>query len=108
MIGLIEREVKVRGLDYKVFKVFIVVIGKVVVDGEKEGFVKLIVDKKYLEVFGVYIYVYNVIELIFEYVVVMIFEVIVYEIVYVVYLYLIFFELIKEVVYGVIDKVIYI
>lgn len=63
-IGLTEKEAKARGIDYKVSKVPLAAIGKALADGEKEGFAKLIVDKKYLEVIGAHIYAYNATELI--------------------------------------------
>src|SRR5690606_9192665 len=58
-IGLTEREAKAKGLDYKVSKVPLAAVGKSLADGEKEGFIKLIVDNKYKEVLGAHIYAYN-------------------------------------------------
>lgn len=107
-IGLTEREAKARGLDYKVSKVPIAAIGKAVADGEKEGFVKLIVDKKYLEVLGAHIYAYNATELISEYAVAMTSEATAHEIAHAVHPHPTLSELTKEAVHGAIDKAIHI
>jgi len=107
-IGLTEREAKARGLDYKVSKVPIAAIGKAVADGEKEGFVKLIVDKKYLEVLGAHIYAYNATELISEYAVAMTSEATAHEIAHAVHPHPTLSELTKEAAHGAIDKAIHI
>ena len=107
-IGLTEKEAKARGLDYKVSKVPIAAIGKAVADGEKEGFVKLIVDNKYLEVIGAHIYAYNATELISEYSVAMVSEATAHEIAHAIHPHPTLSELTKEAAHGAIDKAIHI
>lgn len=107
-IGLTEKEAKQRGIDYKVSKVPIAAIGKAVADGEREGFVKLIVDNKYLEVVGAHIYAYNATELISEYAVAMASEATAYEIAHAIHPHPTLSELTKEAAHGAIDKAIHI
>lgn len=107
-IGLTEREAKERGIDYKVSKVPLAAVGKALADGEKEGFVKLIVDKKYLEVVGAHIYAYNATELISEYAVAMEAEATAYEIAHAIHPHPTLSELTLEAALGAIDKPIHI
>ncbi|CDR30166.1 Dihydrolipoyl dehydrogenase [Acholeplasma oculi] len=107
-IGLTEKEAKARGIDYKVSKVPLAAIGKALADGEKEGFAKLIVDKKYLEVIGAHIYAYNATELISEYSVAMKAEATAYEMAHAVHPHPTLSELTLEAALGAIDKPIHV
>ncbi len=107
-IGLTEKEAKARGIDYKVSKVPLAAIGKAAADGEKEGFVKLIVDKKYLEVIGAHIFAYNATELISEYSVAMVAEATAYEMAHAIHPHPTLSELTLEAALGAIDKPIHI
>ncbi len=107
-IGLTEREAKEKGLDYKVSKVPLAAVGKSLADGEKEGFIKLIVDKKYLEVIGAHIYAYNATELISEYAVAMEAEATAFEIAHAIHPHPTLSELTLEAALGAIDKPIHI
>ncbi|CCV63731.1 Dihydrolipoyl dehydrogenase (Lpd/PdhD) [Alteracholeplasma palmae J233] len=107
-IGLTEKEAKEKGLDYKVSKVPLAAVGKALADGEKEGFVKLIVDKKYLEVIGAHIYAYNATELISEYATAMELEGTAYEIAHAIHPHPTLSELTMEAALGAIDKPIHI
>ncbi|VEU83118.1 dihydrolipoyl dehydrogenase [Acholeplasma hippikon] len=107
-IGLTEKEAKARGIDYKVSKVPLAAVGKALADGEKEGFIKLIVDKKYLEVVGVHIYAYNATELISEFSVAMASEATAYEIAHAIHPHPTLSELSLEAALGAIDKAIHI
>lgn len=103
-IGLTEREAKARGIDYKVSKVPLAAVGKALADGEREGFIKLIVDKKYLEVVGAHIYAYNATELISEFSVAMEAEATAYEIAHAIHPHPTLSELNLEAALGAIDK----
>lgn len=65
-VGLTEKEVKEKKIDYKVSTFPLSASGKALADAEKEGFVKLIVDKKHNELLGAHIYAYHATELISE------------------------------------------
>lgn len=107
-IGYTESEAKAKGFDYKVSKVPLAAVGKALADGETEGFVKLIVDKKYLEVIGAHIYAYNATELISEYSVAMEAEATAYEIANAIHPHPTLSELTLEAALGAIDKAIHI
>lgn len=63
-VGLREREAKAKGIDYKVGKFFFLASGKAVAAGEKDGFVKLIVDAATDKVIGAHMVGANVTEMI--------------------------------------------
>jgi len=63
-VGKTEKQVKELGLSYKVSKIPLQAIGKAITDGAKEGFIKLIVEEKHLEILGAHIYAPNATELI--------------------------------------------
>jgi len=54
-VGLTEEQAKEKKLDYKAFKFPFLAIGKAIAMGEKEGFVKLIADKKTDRLLGAHI-----------------------------------------------------
>lgn len=107
-IGLTETEAKERGLDFKVSKVPVAAVGKALADGEREGFIKLIVDNKYKEVLGAHIYAYNATELISEFSVAMASEATAYEIANAIHPHPTLSELNLEVALGAIDKPIHV
>lgn len=107
-IGLTEKEAKTRGLDYKVSKVPIQAVGKALADGESEGFIKLIVDNKYLEILGAHIFAYNATELISEFAVAMQAEATAYEIAASIHPHPTLSELTFEAALGAIDKPIHV
>lgn len=65
-VGLTEKEAKDKGLDYEVSVFPLSASGKAMADNEKEGFVKLIIGKKYRELLGAHIFAYQATELISE------------------------------------------
>ena len=103
-IGLTEQEAKERNLKYRVSKVPLAAIGKALADGEREGFIKLIVDEKYLEIIGVHIYAYQATELISEYSLAMIAEATAYELAQAIHPHPTLSELTLEAALGAIDK----
>ncbi len=107
-IGMTEQEAKDKGLDYKVAKVPLAAVGKALADGEKEGFAKIIVDKKYLEVLGMHIYAYNATELISEIAVTMELEGTAYELAQAIHPHPTLSELTMETAMAAIDKAIHI
>lgn len=104
MIGLTEEEAKAQNLNYKVSKVPLAAIGKALADGEKEGFIKLIVEEQYKEIIGVHIYAYGATELISEYSLAMIAEASAYEISAAIHPHPTLSELTLEAALGAIDK----
>ncbi|MBP5836097.1 dihydrolipoyl dehydrogenase [Candidatus Phytoplasma meliae] len=103
-IGITEKEAQMQKIDYKVSKVPLSAIGKSLADGEKEGFAKLIVDAKHLEILGMHIYAYNATELISEISVGMELEGTAYELSEAIHPHPTLSELIFETLLGAIDK----
>lgn len=66
MVGLTEAQAKEQGYDYQVGKFPFTALGKALADGETDGFVKIIADKKYGEILGVHIVAENAMEMISE------------------------------------------
>ncbi|KRU24560.1 putative dihydrolipoamide dehydrogenase AcoL [Clostridium sporogenes] len=54
-VGLTEEQAKQKGVDYKVGKFPLIYNGKSLIMNDTEGFIKIIVDKKYEEILGVHI-----------------------------------------------------
>lgn len=54
-VGLTERECKSLNKEYLVKKIPFIINGKALADGETDGFVKIIIDKKYGEILGAHI-----------------------------------------------------
>lgn len=94
---------KVEGCEIKMGKFLFLINGCVFGMNVLDGFVKMIVDVKIDELFGVYVIVVNVLDLIVEVVVVMEFKVVLEDIVCICYLYLLMLEVMCEVVF-VVDK----
>lgn len=66
-IGKTEKALKEEGIDYKVGKFPFQASGKAVASNQSEGFVKLLVDKKYGEILGAHIVGADATEMIAEY-----------------------------------------
>ncbi|WP_349402215.1 dihydrolipoamide dehydrogenase of pyruvate dehydrogenase complex PdhD [Candidatus Phytoplasma solani] len=107
-IGITEQEAKMKQINYKVSKVPLAAIGKALADGEKEGFAKIIVDKKHLEIIGMHIYAYNATELISEIAVGMELEGTAYELAQAIHPHPTLSELTFETLLGAIDKPIHV
>ena len=107
-IGLTEAQVKEKNIDYKVSKIPLQAIGKALADGEKEGFIKLIVEKQYKEILGVWIYAYQATELISEFSVAMQSEITAFEIAQSIHPHPTLSELSLEAALEAIDKAIHI
>lgn len=103
-IGMTEKEAQEAKIEYKVSKVPLSAIGKALADGEKEGFAKMIVDKKHLEIIGMHIYAYNATELISEISVGMELEGTAYELSQAIHPHPTLSELTFETLLGAIDK----
>lgn len=102
-VGKMEQQLKVEGCEIKMGKFLFLINGCVFGMNVLDGFVKMIVDVKIDELFGVYVIVVNVLDLIVEVVVVMEFKVVLEDIVCICYLYLLMLEVMCEVVF-VVDK----
>lgn len=63
-VGMTERAVKEKGIEYRVGKFFFLASGKATAAGEKDGFVKLIIDAATDQVLGAHLVGANVTEMI--------------------------------------------
>lgn len=79
-VGLTEEEAKAKGIDVKIGQFPLGANGKALAEGESEGFVKVIADKKYGEILGVHIISTNATDMIGELVVTMNLEGTIYDI----------------------------
>lgn len=104
MVGMTEEEVKAKNIEYKVGKFPIAANGKSLADGETEGFIKVIADKKYGELLGVHILATNATELISQSVTTMELEGTVFELASSVHPHPTLSEIVMEAAHSVIDK----
>jgi len=65
-IGLTEEKVKAEGIDYKISEFPLSANGKAMIEGQRDGMIRLISDKKYGEVIGAQIIANNATDLIAE------------------------------------------
>lgn len=107
-VGITEQEAKKRNIDYKVSKFPLVANGKSLAEGETDGFIKIIADKKYNEVIGVHILAPHATDLISEAVVLMELEGTAYELASAIHPHPTLSEAIMEAAHGIIDKPIHI
>ena len=64
--GMTEKQVKAEGFDYKISEFPLSANGKAMIEGQREGIIRLISEKKYGEVLGVQIIANNATDLIAE------------------------------------------
>lgn len=107
-IGITEQEAKAKNIDYKVSKFPLLGNGKSLAEGETDGFVKIIADKKYNEVIGVHILAPHATDLISEAAVLMELEGTAYELAKAIHPHPTLSETIMEAAHGIIDKPIHI
>lgn len=103
-IGLTEKEVKDKGLSYKVSTFPLQASGKALADNEKDGFIKLIVNDQYKEILGAHILAYNASDLIAEIGVTMELEGTAYELAHTIHPHPTLSEIVMEAAHGAIDK----
>ncbi len=103
-IGLTEKEVKAKGLAYKVSTFPLLASGKAMADNEKDGFIKLIVSEKYKEILGAHIFSYHASDLIAEFGVTMELEGTAHEIAHTIHPHPTLSEIILEAAHGAVDK----
>jgi dihydrolipoamide dehydrogenase len=107
-IGKTEKALKEEGIKYRASTFPIAGVGKSVADGEKDGFIKMLVGDKYKEILGVHIFSYNASDLIAEIGVTMKLEGTAYEIADTIHAHPTLSEIVMEVAHGAIDKAIHI
>jgi dihydrolipoamide dehydrogenase len=107
-IGKTEKTLIAEGIKYKSSTFPIAGAGKTVADGEKDGFIKMLVGEKYKEILGVHIFSYNASDLIAELGVTMKLEGTAYEIADTIHAHPTLSEIVMEVAHGAIDKAIHI
>ena len=103
-VGLTEKEVKEKGIAYKVSTFPLQASGKALADNEKDGFVKLIVSEKYKEILGAHILSYGASDLIAELGVTMTLEGTANEIAHTIHPHPTLSEIIMEAAHGAVDK----
>lgn len=103
-VGMTEKEVKDKGLAYKVSTFPLQASGKALADNEKDGFVKLIVSEKYKEILGAHILSYGASDLIAELGVTMTLEGTAHEIAHTIHPHPTLSEIIMEAAHGAVDK----
>ena len=103
-IGLTEKEVKDKGLSYKVSTFPLQASGKALADNEKDGFIKLIVNDQYKEILGAHILAYNASYLIAEIGVTIELEGTAYELAHTIHPHPTLSEIVMEAAHGAIDK----
>lgn len=106
-LGLTEEEAKAKGFDVKIGQFPLGANGKALAEGESEGFVKVIADKKYGEILGVHIISPNATDMIGELVVTMNLEGTIYDIANSIHPHPSFSEAIMEASLSTIDKAIH-
>ena len=108
MVGKTEQELKANNIEYKVSKFPFIANGKALAEGEHEGFIKIISDKKYGELLGMHILGSSATDLISEAVTTMELEGTVYELAKAVHPHPTLSEIIMEAAHGSINKAIHI
>ena len=107
-VGKTEKALKEAGVEYIASTFPIAGVGKSVADGEKEGFIKLLVGKKYKEILGAHIFSYNASDLIAELGVTMKLEGTAYEVADTIHAHPTLSEIVMEAAHGAVDKPIHI
>ena len=107
-IGKTEKQLKEEKVEYVVSTFPIVGVGKAIADGEKDGFIKLIVGKKYKEILGAHIFSYNASDLIAELGVTMKLEGTAYEVADTIHAHPTLSEIVMEAAHGAVGKPIHI
>lgn len=107
-VGKTEKALKEAGVEYTASTFPIAGVGKSVADGEKEGFIKLLVGKKYKEILGAHIFSYNASDLIAELGVTMKLEGTAYEVADTIHAHPTLSEIVMEAAHGAVDKPIHI
>lgn len=103
-VGMTEKELKEKEIQYKASTFPLMASGKALADNEKDGFVKLLVSEKYKEILGAHILAYNASDMIAELGVTMELEGTAYEIANTVHPHPTLSEIIMEAALGAIDK----
>lgn len=103
-VGMTEKEVKAKGLKYKVSTFPLAASGKALADNEKDGFIKLIVSEQYKEILGAHILSYNASDLIAEIGVVLELEGTAHEIAHTIHPHPTLSEIVMEAAHGAVDK----
>ncbi|HON54170.1 MAG TPA: dihydrolipoyl dehydrogenase [Bacteroidales bacterium] len=106
-IGLTEQEAKEEGYDYKISEFPLSANGKAMAEGQAEGFVRLISEKKYGEVLGVQIVAPNATDMINEAAAYMQLESTVYDIAQTVHTHPTVSEVFMEAGFEAVDKAIH-
>lgn len=107
-VGLTEQEAKLQERDYQVSTFPLIANGKALAENEKDGLVKIIVDRQYGEILGVHIFAASATEMITEASLAMVLEATAEEIVATIHPHPSLSEMIHEVTHGIVNKPIHI
>ncbi|MDF2698769.1 MAG: dihydrolipoamide dehydrogenase [Haloplasmataceae bacterium] len=107
-VGLTEKQAKEKGHDVVTSTFPLTANGKALAEGESEGFIKIVADKKYGEVLGVHIIAVNATDMISEAVVTLELEGTAYELAKAIHPHPTLSEIVMEAAHGIIDKPIHI
>lgn len=106
--GLTEEEAKEQGYDVLVSTFPVAANGKALAEGESDGFVKIVADKKYGEVLGIHILAAHATDMIAEAVTTMELEGTVHELAKAIHPHPTLSEIVMEAAHGAVDKPIHI
>ena len=105
-VGMTEQYIKEIGIDYKVSEFPLSVNGKAMIEGNTEGFIRMISDKKYGQVLGVQIVAANATDMIAEATAIMTVEGTIYDIAKIIHAHPTVSEIFMEAGFDAVDKAI--
>lgn len=106
-VGMTEQEVKATGLEYKVSEFPLSANGKALIEGNTEGYIRMLSDVKYGQVLGVQIIAANATDMIAEAAVLMATEGTIYDVAQTIHAHPTVSEIYMEVGFEAIDKAIH-
>lgn len=106
-IGMTEQEIKAEGTEYKISEFPLSVNGKAMIEGNTDGFVRMLSDKKYGQVLGVQIVAANATDMIAEAAAFMSIEGTVYDVAMTIHAHPTVSEIFMEAGFDAVDKAIH-
>lgn len=106
-IGMSEKSIKEEGIDYKVNEFPLSANGKALIEGNTEGFIRMLSDKKFGQVLGVQIVAANATDMISEAAAIMTMDGTIYDVAQIIHAHPTVSEIFMEVGFYAIDKAIH-
>ena len=106
-IGMSEKLIKEEGIDYKVNEFPLSANGKALIEGNTEGFIRMLSDKKFGQVLGVQIVAANATDMISEAAAIMTMDGTIYDVAQIIHAHPTVSEIFMEVGFDAIDKAIH-